>query len=90
MLLSEVSLSRVIVVMISGLSVCTLFFRHKKKANWLNEDLPKEMRASLFIIGTPLNQIIFRYRKVLTFWFWLEAFILIICPVPYFDFIITI
>jgi len=47
------------------------------------------MRLSVFIIGTPLSQIIFRYREVLTFWFWLEALFLIICPIPYFDLIIT-
>lgn len=60
------------------------------KAYWLNNDLPNEIRANLFILGGDLNQMIFIYRNVLRFSFWIEAFTLLICPVPYFDFTIQI
>ena len=53
--LSEASIVRVVTALISFFSVVTLAFRHGMKTDWLNKDLPNEIRQNLFVKGVNPN-----------------------------------
>ena len=53
--LSRSSIVRVVTAFISLFSVVTLAFRHGMKTDWLNKDLPNEIRQNLFVQGVDLN-----------------------------------
>ena len=73
--------------------IIALYRRHKMKTDWLNNDLPHVMRQQT-IQGiselAPAQKYIIKFRSPFRASFWLEAFILLIGPLPYYDPIITI
>lgn len=91
MTLSDLSFQRLAVLIISLLGVFTLFLRHYSKAKWLNEDLPNEMTQNLYTnnvidwYSDYTTGLMFKRRTWFKAGFWIEAFCLVVCPIPYWD-----
>ena len=94
--LADVNFVRVVIAIISVLGVISLSFRHYRKAMWLNEDLPSEMTQNLYTHNMfdldydVKHGLMFKRRIWFGSRFWIEAFCLLVCPIPYWDCMFTI
>ena len=77
---------RVVVCFVSLCGIITLMLRHIAKARWLNEDLPADMLNSVYLTGG-LDLARFKHRAWFKSSFWFEAFIFVLTPIPYYDWI---
>ena len=85
---------RVVIVIVSAFGITTLAFRHSVKAKWLNEDLPVELLNGEYRLKLNDKDEIdtkgFKRRVWFQASFWYEAFIFLICPIPFYDWTIEI
>jgi len=94
--LADVNFVRLVILIISCIGVFTLFLRHYSKAKWLNEDLPNEMTENLYTNNAIdyeqdfKNGLMFKRRIWFSSKFWIEAFCLLVCPIPYEDWYFSI
>lgn len=75
------------------LGIITLYLRHSTKSRWLNEDLPNEMLQSTKILNVGTDEFGLGKFKRRTWFrpsFWMETFIFMICPIPYYDAVLKI
>ena len=78
---------RVVVCLVSLLGIVTLMLRHAAKTHWLNEDLPTDMLRSVYFVGD-LDMTRFKHRVWFKSTFWFEAFIFVLTPIPYYDWVV--
>lgn len=76
------------------MGITTLYFRHAVKARWLNEDLPFELLNGEYRLKINDKDEIetqgFKRRVWFQASFWYEAFIFLICPLPFLEWLIWI
>ena len=93
MQLSESNFVRVVISIVSLFGVITLYFRHKLKSQWLNEDLPYELLNNQYLFRVDGAEEIeadgFKHRAWFKLSFWCEALIFIICPIPFNDWLFS-
>ena len=80
-------------MLVSVFGIITLALRHANKSRWLNEDLPYELLNSQYYMKLDGREEIdasgFKRRSLFKAAFWWEAFIFLICPIPFNDWIIS-
>ena len=84
--LNKSNFVRVVVCFVSLCGIITLMLRHIAKARWLNEDLPADMLNSVYFTGG-IDLARFKHRAWFKSSFWFEAFIFLLTPIPYYDWI---
>lgn len=68
----------------------TLAVRHGSKAEWLNKDLPREISGSTNLPDLDFGKMLINAKSSFGVHFWAEAFMILLCPIPYWDCIIVI
>lgn len=76
--------------MISFFGVFTLALRHDTKVHWLTTDLPQEVSGSANLPDLDFSKMLLNNKERFNVNFWIEVVVILICPIPYYDFIITI
>lgn len=64
--------------------------RHGSKAEWLNKDLPREISGSTNLPDLDFGKMLINAKTAFGLSFWVEAFMILLCPIPYWDFIIVV
>ena len=92
--LSKSNFVRMVIVLVSIFGIVTLYYRHVVKTRWLNEDLPFELLNSQYYLnmkgGEEIEAAGFKRRVWFRSSFWWEAFIFLICPIPFKDMLIEV
>ena len=76
-------------MMISLFGLITLAVRHANKADWTNKDLPQELSGAANVGDLEFTNMIINTKATYGFHFFVESLLILICPVPYCDMIIT-
>lgn len=76
--------------MISLIGVTTLAVRHGSKSEWLNKDLPQEISGNNTLGDLDFGRMLINTKSRFGYRFFFEAFVILLCPVPYWDCIITL
>lgn len=75
---------------ISIFGLCTLAVRHGTKAEWVNKDLPQEISGSQNLPDLDFGKMLMNTKSSYGVPFFTEALMILLCPIPYWDMIITI
>lgn len=78
------------ILLISFIGTCTLAYRYKSKANWVNKDLPQEISGSSNLPDLDFGKMLLNTKSAYGIEFWLEVVVFMVCPIPYYDIVIPI